>query len=120
MSRHQHIASLLSLSVLVAVPLGCGQPNPSGVWDAAPKTWEAAPPREIVEGNGTGDGGAVGTPNNGSGSFTKMCKMPHEAWCCFDGVNVTGIPLCPWRSVGPGEIFVITEAFKANQKVTLP
>jgi hypothetical protein len=120
MRRFAHIASLLSL----VLSTGCGQDNPSGSWDANPKTWDAAPPRQIVEGDGGVDPGAnPGEGTGGSGSFTKKCTMQHQPWCCYDGRNgsaITGIPLCTWQGIGPGEAFMITEANQANKVVPLP
>ncbi len=104
-----HIASLVSM-VLAA---GCGVNNPSGTWDADPKTWEAAPPRQIVEGDaGIDDGGLPGNGSGGSGSFTNMCKMDHEPWCCFNGTTTHGDPMCSWRGLGPGESLTITQAYE--------
>jgi hypothetical protein len=95
---------------------GCGRSNPTGTWDAAAMMWEAAPPREIVDG-AESDGGPGGMMPR---SFDKPCKMAREPWCCYDGTNVTGFPFCSWKGLGAGASSPIDTVLRGNERVTLP
>lgn len=105
---------------LLALLGGCGQSNPGGVWDAASMTWEAAPPRVIVGEDASTDGEPGSLPGSMPRSFDKACTTVNQPYCCYDGFNLPGDPLCGWKALGPGTSVVIDWAFAGNQKVTLP
>ena len=118
MKRRQLRASLLPLSVAFALG-ACGKNNVNGVWDSAAMTWEAAPPREIIDARGEGGGGTV-DPGGMMRSFTKLCKETDEPWCCYDGKTLYGIPLCSWKGMVTGNSVTFDTAYREDQKVTLP
>jgi hypothetical protein len=105
---------------LLALLGGCGQSNPGGVWDAASMTWEAAPPRVIIGGDASSDADPGSLPGSMPRSFDKMCTGVNQPWCCYDGYNLPGYPLCGWKALALGTSVVIDWAFAGHQKVTLP
>jgi hypothetical protein len=111
---HRPLRAFFSLVPLgLSLLAGCGRSNPSGLWDGAPMTWEAAPPREIVE--PVHDGGGARVP----ATFDKACTMAGEPWCCYQG-NPPGLPLCSWKALAEGMSATFDSAFEGTEKVTLP
>jgi hypothetical protein len=120
MNRSQLPAFLLPMPLSFALLVGCGQANPGGTWDGAPMMWEVPPPRTIINADGSTDGDPGSLPGMMPRGFEKPCKAVNEPYCCYDGYNITGYPLCRWQALSSGTSVVIDSVFKGDKKITLP
>ena len=82
-------------------------------------TWDPPPPRSVV--GPDGGVGSGGTDPGGSGTYgnMKVCTKQDQPNCCYDGKNLSGIPMCGWRRISAGATAQITTTYKENEKVTL-